>query len=36
MLSKPDRELVGAEDVPLMTVGFTLMNIALDEIVIKE
>jgi len=34
--SKPDRELVGAGDVPLTRVGFALMNLALDEIVIEE
>ena len=32
MLSKPDRELV----VPLTTVGFALINLALDEIGIEE
>ena len=30
-LSKPDRELVGAGDVPLTTVGFTIMNLISED-----
>ena len=36
MLSKSDRELVGAGDVPLMTLGCAVMNRTLAETVIKE
>jgi len=35
-LSKPDRELIGAGDVPMATMGFALINLALDEIGIEE
>ena len=35
-LSKSDRELVGAGDVPLMTLGCAVMNLTLAETVIKE
>ena len=35
-LSKPDRELVGAGDVPLTTVGFAPMTLALNQTVIEE
>lgn len=35
-LSKADRELVGAGDVPLMTLGFALMNLALPKTIIQE
>ena len=36
MLSKSDRELVGAGDVPLVILGCTVMNLTLAETVIKE
>ena len=36
MLSKSDRELVGAGDVPLVTLGCAVMNLTLPETVIKE
>ena len=36
MLSKSDRELVGAGDVPLVTLGCAVMNLILAETVIKE
>lgn len=35
-LSKSDRELVGAGDVPLKTLGCAVMNLTQDETVIKE
>ena len=35
-LSKSDRELVGAGDVPLMTLGCAVMDLTLAETVIKE
>lgn len=35
-LSKSDRELVGAGDVPLKTLGCAVMNLKQDETVIKE
>ena len=35
-LSKSDRELVGAGDVPLVTLGCAVMNLSLAETVIKE
>ena len=35
-LSKSDRELFGAGDVPLMTLGCAVMNLTLAETVIKE
>ena len=35
-LSKSHRELVGAGDVPLMTLGCGVMNLTLAETVIKE
>lgn len=35
-LSKSDRELVGAGDVPLKTLGCAVMNLQQDETVIKE
>ena len=35
-LSKSDRELVGAGDVPPMTLGCAVMNLTLAETVIKE
>ena len=35
-LSKPDRELVGAGDIPLTTVGFAPMTLALNQTVIEE
>ena len=35
-LSKSDRELVGAGDVPLMTLECAVMNLTLAETVIKE
>ena len=35
-LSKSDRELVGAGDVPLMTLGCAVMNLTLAETVIKD
>lgn len=35
-LSKADRELVGAGDVPLMTLGFALTNLALPKTIIQE
>ena len=36
MLSKSDGELVGAGDVPLVTLGCAVMNLTLAETVIKE
>ena len=36
LLSKADRELVGAGDVPLMTLGFALMKLALYKTIIQE
>ena len=36
ILSKSDRELVGAGDVPLMTLGCAVMNLTLAQTVIKE
>jgi len=35
-LSKSDRELVGAGDVPLVTHGCAVMNLTLAQTVIKE
>ena len=35
-LSKSDRELFGAGDVPLVTLGCAVMNITLAETVISE
>ena len=35
-LSKSDRELVGVGDVPLVTLECAVMNLSLDETVIKE
>ena len=35
-LSKPDRELVGAGDVPLTTVGFAIMNLVSEAKAIAE
>ena len=35
-LSKSDRELVGAGDIPLVTLGCEVMNLTPDEKVIKE
>jgi len=35
-LSKSDRELVGAEDVPLVTLGCAVISLPLAETVIKE
>ena len=36
MLSTSDRELVGAGDVPLVTLGCAVMNLTLDETIIEE
>ena len=34
--SESDRDLMGAGDVPLVTPGCAVMNLTLDETVIKE
>ena len=35
-LSVPDKELVGAGDVPLVTLGCAVMNLTLNETIVKE